>query len=452
MNYIIDKITISFNQLTARHIMTVISVLVIVVLLMPSTSLIVLVWALLGCFAIINPAYGVAGWIIFLPFESYFTQIIAFSPFIIATPILLFSVYLHGLISLKLDFAILGLIFSSTFIMFAMVSFVFNPLTGNLRNISSLLLLLLTFLAISWSIYTYKDAFEIIKKSINIAFLLSIFISFVLSGSGSNWRIGIAGSVRMLSNLLGLTLITLFSTILFNQKRKNSFKQQAPYLLLMILAGMTLFMTVSRGVLLSVLLSVVSLTICYVYWNRGCLNKKNIFLSLASTAIITVLGFTFVDSYFTNGQLARRFFGSFLNNTRFSIWISTLQQLSPVELIFGTGPGSFRSTALLAGFDFYAHSIYMDTWVTMGLLGLLALLLFIAFVCWNLVKKKSALGLGLLVYTLISFATHGSLSNKFFWLNLSLVYGLASLQGNEGQTDEGVENEAHSNCNVKLPI
>ena len=100
----------------------------------------------------------------------------------------------------------------------------------------------------------------------------------------------------------------------------------------------------------------------------------------------------------------------------------TINQLEGFQWLMGAGLGNFR---VLSPTNSYAHSVYVDTFVTLGIIGLIILLGFMIATTINLIKKRDVLGLGLMVFLAVSFSTHGSLSNKYFWLILALCYGLS---------------------------
>src|SRR5699024_1428946 len=101
------------------------------------------------------------------------------------------------------------------------------------------------------------------------------------------------------------------------------------------------------------------------------------------------------------------------DNVRTDFWSAVLQQLSPAEWIFGSGLGNFSNLSRNAGYEFYAHSVYVDILVSMGIVGLSLFVFAKIYFFINSVKNQSVLGISLLFYIIFSFATHGNISSKY---------------------------------------
>jgi O-antigen ligase len=191
-----------------------------------------------------------------------------------------------------------------------------------------------------------------------------------------------------------------------------------------------LTMTISRGVILAVFLSVGLVFIL----SPLKLNLTNRNLTIIFSSLLIVIVFIlilinyfipYMDTVYTEGQIVNRIMSATSNpneDPRWIIWSDVVSKLSWEQWIIGTGPGTFTE---LSDFDQHAHSIYLDIIITMGLAGILLFLFLFIKIGIQLWLHKDLLGIALLIYILASFATTGALPHKQFWILLGVLYGMS---------------------------
>lgn len=402
----------------------------------PSISMLASVCLYVVFASMINPVSGIALWVLFLPYENYYLGALSFSPFIGLTTALAFGYFLNLIMqksspNIKKEL----LVISFSFIILAQLTWLFNPYPEMYRHLVSLAISLLIFLIISTVIQTRAYSFWVLSIIIIVASMISISTVEI-----SGWRIDMGGNVRALSNVFGLSLIFLTSGLLFKQyevllpyNKTRSIASLSSISLIFVIA-VFLLLTVSRGVILALLLSVAVMLYYGFKWARFkiSLNYRNLIIFLVTLGLTTYIGLNYLGR--TSEQLIRRISQNPFENVRFQIWESVFNSLNGLEWLFGAGLGSFRQ--LSAGY--YAHSIFIDTLVSLGFIGLSVLLIFLFLIYRRMVKSKNILGLGLITYLIISFATHGSLANKYFWVIFAICHGLTyhSYKGAEIKSHE----------------
>ena len=380
-------------------------------------------WCFVFFLSLINPSLGLISWIIILPYDIYLVQYYGYSPYMGLTPALIFGFFVYNIV-LKFNYHIRvkSILFVYLLIFVSFASWFLNNEPQMYRNIVSILLLVIVFLIISWEIELKSSSFWMFCIAVIAASLLSIIEAGI---SNWSWRIDLGGNVRVISNIYGLNMVLLAGSML-SKPKSNYFiplkKAKIAALILFCLNGILLFYTVSRGVVLSVLISTSFMYLICCFWKNASINfnKKYYFWIAVSVMAIGAVGIHYFGS--AGQQMLSRLLLSPLENIRISIWKETINQLEGFQWLVGAGLGTFR---VLSPTNAYAHSVYVDTFVNLGIIGLIILLGFMIATTINLIKKRDVLGLGLMVFLAVSFSTHGSLSNKYFWLILALCYGLS---------------------------
>lgn len=411
------------NTKLSLCITTMVAAAFLLLLFAPSSIVMYFLWFFVGLLSTINPSLGIYSWIIFLPYEIYFVQYYNFSPFLGLTPALLLGYIIYASFK-KFSYSVKinSILFICLFFISSLIAWIFNLEPEMYRNIVSLALLLAVFAVISWEIELKPNSFWLFSLAIVIASLLSL-IGVGVSGWG--WRIDLAGNVRVISNLYGINMILLAGSIMLKQNSKylipfKNFKTVA--IALFLLNGVLLFLTVSRGVVISVLVSITAMYLaCWFYKKSGIgFNKRYFIWIIVSAFSIGAIGINYFERI--GGQMITRLMLSPFEDVRFSIWNQTINRLDGFEWFFGAGLGKFKDLSPISA---HAHSVYIDTFVSLGFLGLIILSGFILLTLVKVIKKRDILGLGLTMFLILSFSTHGSLSNKYFWLVFALCYGLS---------------------------
>jgi len=394
--------------------------------LYPTQGMVMVIWGSLIVFSLLKPAYGIVGWVMLLPLEQYVTGQTGVSPFIGHTLILLAGVLWDGLwirgIRLKVNRSRKTL--GAGAVLLVIAALVGYNAMDNLRGLISVGLLICIFLAILY--HMAQNKLPVIILSLVGSAVLGLLISII--GFENTWRITIDGNVRVLSNAMGLSMVFTFALLLGDRVTdplSGGGRKKLKYLA----AGATLFFglllitTVSRGAILAVGLaafSMITLKFLSVKNKKESLKKGLYSIPIIAIFLVAV---SLIERYFTAGHLARRLNLEMLDNIRLEIWRAALGQLSPLEWLIGIGPDNFRQLAIQGGYDYYAHSVFIDTLVSFGLLGLGVLVAVLAVALLSHILHKNILAVGTTVYLIVSFSTHGSLNSKFFWLTLAVVYG-----------------------------
>lgn len=318
--------------------------------------------------------------------------------------------------------------------------FISSLITGYLDYFHVLAVYILIFLA------SNIIAQQIIKNEENIFLIGNAFIASALIATVSSFftsddysRLGLADSVRQLSNLIGTGLVLLVTLYFVKCKPYNDKINVNQYkfinrvkwgLIVALIAG--LVTTVSRGSILATSLSVGVLLLLSFVESLRRLKVK----SLVKGGVILVTFATLTFAYgvrileslnFRTEVLLRRFDTEEMEGgtgIRERIWEAGISGLEGSKIIYGHGVSSFRMLASKKGYDFYAHSVFVDTLVTTGLLGLSVLLLLLLSLFFKGVKYWDLVVIPILVFVVFNYITHGTMKSDGFWYLLAICAGL----------------------------
>lgn len=318
--------------------------------------------------------------------------------------------------------------------------------TGYFDYIHVLVLLILT-LTVSYIIVQRlvhsKENVYLIVNALILAGVLATVNSFLLTEEEST-RLRFGDNVRLLSNTVGASL--MFLTYFYFIKRKitissalikSQFKiirfLRVPIALILI-AG--LFATMSRGVMISLSVALFFLIIYNLFVNVKKFKlwslTKMLFWVFLIGLIAYRFGLIFLSKFnIRTDLLIERFSqGSVESGTgiREKIWNAGYSGLEGGELIYGHGISSFQMLAKSNGYDYYAHSVFMDTLVTAGFLGLGVLILFFLKICRNIILNKAYDLFAFLIFLILAYFTHGTITSNGFWILLSIIFGLSFYQ------------------------
>lgn len=87
----------------------------------------------------------------------------------------------------------------------------------------------------------------------------------------------------------------------------------------------------------------------------------------------------------------------------------------------GIGIDGFRYKSNSVGLTFYAHSTFIDILASSGIITLVTVITTIIKNAFVIFKNNNIIGFGLLLYTIISHLTHGSVTSVLFWIGVSIV-------------------------------
>lgn len=265
------------------------------------------------------------------------------------------------------------------------------------------------------------------------------------------------GQKNMISNYLAMIFPVVFSYFLLEQSKKN----RILYFFLLSILYTTLMICQSRGIWISISLTVISaiyIIIQFKFYEIFKRNKKRLCLLLITFLVITIIYST--DNPLNKSAITvpQRALSTFDEqdpsiNTRFLIWKTTLEMIKD-RPIFGSGIGAFKMNYLnyqaefLKNNPYYikysgkageAHNEYLQVWAEIGIIGLgifIGIILMFYSLIINYLKKNDndkekiivfGLVLGVtcfLIHCLFTFPLHvPALGITFFAImGLTVVY------------------------------
>ncbi|AST93633.1 hypothetical protein BC6307_21380 [Sutcliffiella cohnii] len=415
---------------TSFYSFTFIALIILLVSIYISQSVlsVIMFLAVLFLFILKDPGIGYAGWIMSYGFYYPIGEAAGMMPHFILFPIIIFTVFIQFLRRVKFSFPREILAFCIVFAIIAGASLLFSrdPNQSIIPFVLIIFALLTTTVIISSAIQDDR-----VLKLMNTAIVFSL-IAAVLSiaigdGLSDIGRAGLGGNVKKLANIASPALVILFIHMLFLLNKRSSLfiykLPQKPTLLLFLLSIATLLITVSRGPILAVVVSIFFIIISSFIWQQGFFSKVKTFIIIGISLVLVTIAIPFIDTYFTNEQMNRVSLDTWGNNPRWEIWLGALSQLSSREYIFGSGLGIYRELELLSGHSYYAHSVYFDTLTTMGVAGATALFVLLIYLILFCIKTKNIYGIGLYILTIWTYATHGSITGSIeFWTFIAMVF------------------------------
>lgn len=259
----------------------------------------------------------------------------------------------------------------------------------------------------------------------------------IISGSATYlWgtRLTFEESVRTLANAVAFTIYYAFCRLAITKNENDTLISKLFYLVIFAAGAYVLFMTYSRGVLLSVGVACV----LAILFTLKKVSVKHVI------GIIAVIGFAVwgigklqLDSALLSHDVAG-------GSGRFDLWSYFIQDMfreGPVRFLFGYGPGEFTRVSQNSPFTgLYAHSLFMDALFSFGILGFLYLMKIIFNTAKLALNSKSAYIIGLTVLSVLMYISHGNSSNYQFYLMLGLSYAIAASSVKATESAETGEN------------
>lgn len=274
---------------------------------------------------------------------------------------------------------------------------------------------------------------SIIWKGI-FAYAIILMISVLPELGDVGRRLAIEGNVRVLANGAGLALTVLlaFAFVFAGDRSGNSVGRLASIVILFIIVFMMtllLLMTQSRGVLASAAIGLGGVAILSIatYLARLRLSAMRLGLVIVLCWIIAAAFYFGVQSGLIGHFIYRRL-ATFLaggdGGIRFDIWRAAVDGMSSYQLLIGAGPASFQSLARGSGMDFYAHSVFVDVFVSYGAIGFMIFFLIIIAPIMKAVEPRCLVAIAVFSFTIIAFSTHGTSTSANFWAGLMIAAGL----------------------------
>lgn len=267
-------------------------------------------------------------------------------------------------------------------------------------------------------------------KHFVLCFLLSglVALAVAVGGEGGMRRLALGDSVRQLSNVLSFSsTMTVLILMSYGRSLKKNFK----YLLI---AGTVIFfagllLTVSRGAIIAFLVSITVAFGLYLYLLPGVKKKAGVISRLLLFLIIIVsIGYNYFSNNFATSidVISQRFQGDELSSgsgIRQYIWEKVLTSYNTWEWAFGTGVGGFRAKSAAVGVFFYSHSVFIDVIATSGVLALVVLIIYMLRNIVLSLRGGLILPLGISVFIILNFISHGSITSLLFWIGIGLAKG-----------------------------
>ena len=301
---------------------------------------------------------------------------------------------------------------------------------GYYQSVNAVIAFVFYIIIASTYIYALSN-YENLIKIFTFALTISAFVAlaYALASDVDSKRLGVGDSVRQLANVLGLACIFIVSTLLKYKREINKLYKLFISIALVILSFGLIF-TVSRGVILAVLISSI-LTLLFYF-----IAQKKIRVFFLSVLKLTIALFALF--FITYGYISSKY-GNYLSvlEERFQsdnvesgqgirefIWTRTLSSFSTLETLFGVGIQGFEYKSSKVGVFFYAHSVFIDTLASGGILALTVLLLVIIKNFLSAFRYKNCFSFGLLVFIILCYFSHGTVASGIFWIALSIAMGI----------------------------
>ncbi len=206
--------------------------------------------------------------------------------------------------------------------------------------------------------------------------------------------------------------VFLFVWIVINERLSMIIK-----VLLLVLATLgliTIISTYSRGVLISLFVSIL-----YALF-AGIRNKNFLIIIVASVLVIAY--FSLADVVVDYDRISANLEGG---NGRTEIWRLFFQEiwnLGPSRVLFGCGPGGQIELSID---NTYAHSAILDYFFSFGLFGFSFIIYILSSVLARLIRSKSRFFIGLYILNIFMFSTHGNYVISLFLFLLGICMGAA---------------------------
>ena len=323
----------------------------------------------------------------------------------------------------------------------------------------------ISYIVIYFLVANNIDSEKEFNSFIKIFFLISLVVSlytliqyygFDLYLNDLNSLTSTIGQKNWISNYLSMIFPIAFFYFLLEQTKKN----KIIYFFLLSILYITLMICQSRGIWISISLTLIFAIYTifkFKFYEIFKKNKKWLFLLLITFLVITVIYST--DNPLNKSAITvpQRALSTFDEqdpsiNTRLLMWKTTFEMIKEKPLL-GSGIGNFKMNYLdyqaefLKDNPYYvkysgkageAHNEYLQMWAELGIFGL-GIFLLIIFVFYNLVgkflkeeknNKERLMCLGLflgincfLIHSLFTFPLHVSTLGSAFFILLGLTVG-----------------------------
>lgn len=298
------------------------------------------------------------------------------------------------------------------FFLLAFMSFVF----GRQSEINTMLILFMSILMLIQvldSDVSLNDLF--IYSLFTLVILVAILMIEMMQGGLELkfGRLNIDGSIRTVANIAAFPAFVSWSLMM--QKEKTISK---PILAVIgLISTSILLMTISKGAIVAVIVGVLVSSLFAV-------SKKSIvslsFIVLLLYVVINRYLFTIEDFHFF--RLSEEFDGFSGRTDIWSVFFKHFSSSLPT-ILFGFGPGDIKRFAFAD--DAYAHSLFFDLLLSYGVLMSLLYVIVLIRMVIHIFKSKNSMSVGMFVFTILLFATHGAATNSTFYIYIGIAYAMS---------------------------
>ena len=264
-----------------------------------------------------------------------------------------------------------------------------------------------------------KDEFDLIVISAILGGLVTAGIAYV---SGGMLDEQLADRMILTEdndpNNFAALLLLPFALSWWKIQESRKFKYKLLFAAVMVIILFYIFMTGSRGGLLSVLVILVSF-----YFVSGMFKRAS---AILGTAVLLVLLFFVLKTFLPTDLFSRLFSSENYTSSgagRTDVWEILFRDIYPNMGIFGLGAGcvSVKMTAYY-GFAKGIHNTYLNMIGEFGIVGLPAFLLMIVSIIKRNYKHKFYIGVALLLGICTTILFLDAYQKKFFWNIIMLIF------------------------------
>ncbi len=414
----------------------IVAILTLLLLKVKSPIIMLFISFLIFVSNVLNMKQGITLAMIVIPLSSTISDVLISMP-------LLFMPAISGGLILNLLFRKKRFIFKINYLLFftgftiliLFMSLLYQYFTSLNKIINFGMTMFLSFI-ISVMYLNYSK----VNKQFHIALLLSglVAIVYVFTGETDTNRLQIDGSVRQLSNILGIAVVFIGTTLILNNGELTK-KMRIISMIGLFLLGFGLLSTVSRGVILATLLSIFTAILLLFFLQRRA-NKAISILSKLSALLLSLYLLLYDYIWTKYGVLfeilEKRFSEDNLDSgtgIREYIWTTVLKEFNTIELLFGTGLDGFLFKSYQIGVYYYAHSVFVDTVASGGILCILMLTGVILKNGINALRLKNVFSIVILLFTVLCFFSHGTVFSSLFWIGLAIAIGTNLTYSSKGR-------------------
>ncbi len=220
---------------------------------------------------------------------------------------------------------------------------------------------------------------------------------------------------NVLASFLALTILIILDRLVNNNRKYINLLS-----ILIVLCGV--FLTGSRGTLISLIFgSIIYITYYYLKYGKiKSIYKYSIIILVGIIIIFYSLPNTLLDRFTLDNLIGLNELDPNVHS-RYTIW-SFVPGLFKQNPIFGFGGGNFMVALDIVYRQSASHNIYLLTLVELGIIGFFILGTWVSMLFYKAINLKSPLALSL-TFTLFGIGFFiDSLSFKFFWIFLAIVY------------------------------